>query len=355
MPPLSLALADTILARYPDADQIPWKPWCYMQGYILAGLEKLAARTGDARYWDYILAWADRHARPDGTVAGFKGDSLDDIMPGTMLAAAYQKTGEARYRRAAETVYASMADYPRNADGGYWHGRKLPHEMWIDGVFMGGMFLTRYAAATGNRAALDEAARQILLYAAVGRKGESGLFWHGYDESRSVFWADPATGLSPAVWSEGLGWYALILVETLDALPADHADRAALLAITRALAAGLARVQDAATGLWYQVVDEGARPDNWCDTSGSAMFIYMLRHGADRGYLDAATYGPVAARGYAGLLTKARVGAEGLVDIVDACDGVCVQKSYADYVNYPKKLNAKEAVGGVLWAATVMD
>jgi unsaturated rhamnogalacturonyl hydrolase len=63
----------------------------------------------------------------------------------------------------------------------------------------------------------------------------------------------------------------------------------------------------------------------------------------------------VAARGYAGLLTKARVGAEGLVDIVDACDGVCVQKSYADYVTYPKKLNAKEAVGGVLWAATVMD
>jgi rhamnogalacturonyl hydrolase YesR len=352
---LSLALAETILTRYPDPDQIPWRAWCYMQGYILAGLEKLATTTDEQRYWDYILRFADAHAQPDVAVRGFKGNSLDDIMAGATLAAAYAHTGAERYRRAAATVRAAFGDYPRNSDGGFWHGRELPHEMWIDGVFMGGMFLSRYGAATGDRASLDEAAQQILILAARCRKGTSGLFYHAWDEARRAPWADAQTGLSPEVWSEGLGWYALILVETLPLLPVDHPDRAAILAILRELAEGLRRVQDARSGLWYQVVDKGERPDNWCDTSGSAMFVYMLRRGCDLGYLDEATYAPVAARGYAGVLSKARPNAEGLIDIYDACDGVCVQKSYADYVHYPRKVNAKEAVGGVLWAATVME
>jgi rhamnogalacturonyl hydrolase YesR len=45
--------------------------------------------------------------------------------------------------------------------------------------------------------------------------------------SRSAGWADPATGLSPEVWSEGLGWYALILVECLVLLPPAHRNRVA--------------------------------------------------------------------------------------------------------------------------------
>jgi len=54
-------------------------------------------------------------------------------------------------------------------------------------------------------------------------------------------------------------------------------------------------------------------------------------------------------------MTKAISRDDGLVDIYDACDGVCVQKSYADYVHYPKVVNTKEAVGSVLWAATIME
>jgi unsaturated rhamnogalacturonyl hydrolase len=43
------------------------------------------------------------------------------------------------------------------------------------------------------------------------------------------------------------------------------------------------------------------------------------------------------------------------VDIYDACDGVCVQTSYDVYINYPKSINAKEAVGGILWATTIVE
>jgi unsaturated rhamnogalacturonyl hydrolase len=157
------------------------------------------------------------------------------------------------------------------------------------------------------------------------------------------------------VWSEGLGWYALIVAETLELLPREHPAWPRVLEIAQRLAAGLRQTQDHQAGLWYQVVDKGDRDDNWHDTSGSAMFVYFLQRMIDLGYLDAEQYRPSVERGYAGIVGKMAIGSGGLVDIYDACDGVCVQRSYADYVYYPRRINAKEALGSVLWAATIVE
>lgn len=356
MKPVSIALAETLLSRYPDPDKIPWKVWCYVQGYFLTGFEKLYGYTCDRRYLDYIKQFVDQHVTAEGDVRGFTGESLDDIMAGITFVIMYEQTGEEKYRKAADKVRAAFDDYPRNSDGGFWHSRTLPHEMWIDGVFMGMMFLTRYGAVIGDRDyCFSEAAKQITVLANRCRKGDSGLFLHAYDEAKRVVWADPVTGLSPEVWSEGLGWYALILVETLHLMPLDHPDRAQVMAILQELVEGLSKVQDAKTGLWYQVVDKGERADNWHDTSGSAMFVYAIQRAADLGYVSAEKYAPVARNGYEGILTKAITGKDGGIDILDACDGVCVQKSYEDYINYPRVVNAKEAVGGFLWATTIVE
>jgi rhamnogalacturonyl hydrolase YesR len=353
---LSIALADTIMARHPDPVTIPYKRWCYVHGYVLAGFQMLHRWTGDPRYFDYIKKYVDEQVTADGEVPAFTGESLDDMMAGTAIVTVYQKTGEERYLKAARKIRESFNDYPSNSDGGFWHGRALPHEMWIDGVFMGQMFLTRYATAIGDAAfCFDEAVRQITVLADRCRKGATGLFYHGWDEARHAAWADPTTGLSPEVWSEGLGWYALILAETAALIPAGHAGRGAVISILRELVEGLAKVQDPATGLWYQVVDKGEKPDNWHDTSGSAMFVYAIQRAIELGCVSPALYGPVAQKGYRGIVSKATIGKDGRVDIRDACDGVCVQVSYDAYVNYQKVLNAKEAVGSVLWAAAIME
>ncbi len=311
---------------------------------------------GDPRYLDYIRQYADAHVGENGEIPEFTGESLDDMMAGTAIVAAFQKTGEARYRRAAERIRNAFNDYPRNSDGGFWHGRALPHEMWIDGSFMGQMFLTRYGTVIGDRAAcFDEAVLQIGIMAARLAKGASGLYLHGYDEARTAAWADRVTGLSSDVWSEGLGWYALVLVETLALIDPQHPGRPRVEGILRGLVEGLAGAQDPRTGLWYQVVDKGERADNWHDTSGSAMFVYAIQRAIELGCVSADRCRPVAEKGYAGICAKAVPGADGFLDIRDACDGVCVQNSYEDYVNCKRVLNAREAVGSVLWAAVIME
>ena len=353
---MSVALADSILTRFPNPDHIPYRSWCYVQGYVLAGFEKLWAYTGDPRYFEYIQKFVDQHVTANGDLRDFTGESLDDMMAGTMVVAVYEHTADLKYRLAAAKIRQAFEDYPCNSDGGFWHARSLPHEMWIDGVFMGQMFLTRYGAVIGDRDyCFDEATRQILILASHCRKGDTGLFLHAYDESRNAAWTDPATGLSPEVWSEGLGWYALVLVESLMVLPLDHPSRPQVVKILLTLVEGLRKTQDANTGLWYQIVDKGDRPDNWHDTSGSAMFLYIIQRAIDLGFVGAEKYGSVIERGYQGLISKAAVNMDGLVDIYDACDGVCVQPSYADYINYPKSINAKEAVGSFLWATVAIE
>jgi unsaturated rhamnogalacturonyl hydrolase len=125
----SIALADSILSRYPGPDDIPYRRWCYVQGYVLCGLEKLYQFTADPRYWDYIQRFVDQHVTAEGGIHDFTGESLDDIMAGTAIVAAYEQTGREKYRLAADRVREAFADYPRNAHGGFWHARRLRHEM----------------------------------------------------------------------------------------------------------------------------------------------------------------------------------------------------------------------------------
>lgn len=353
---ISVALADTIMGRYPDPRSIPYREWCYVQGYILAGFEKLFESTREPRYFDYIAKFADSQVDAEGGVPAFTGESLDDMMAGTAIVAAYAGTGEERYRSAASRIRRAFDDYPRNSDGAFWHGKHLPHEAWIDGAFMGQVFLARYGAAIGEReSCFDEAVLQLGLAARRLEKGSSGLYLHAFDESRKASWADRETGLSPEVWSEGLGWYSLALAEILALIDPGHPGRKRLEGILRGLVDALSRAQDPVTGLWYQVVDKGGRPDNWHDSSGSAMFVYAIMRAGELGCADARTCRAVAERGYAGLRTKVKPGLDGLVDVHDACDGLGVQDGYEAYVGHPRVPNAREAVGSLLWASTIME
>lgn len=353
---MSEKLAQTIITRFPNPDQYPYKSWSYSQGFMLWGMIKLWEATEDKKYYDYVMEYSDFHVDEAGNIREFTGDSLDDIMAGSILIWSYSQTGINKFRLACEKIRSVFNSYPRTAEGGFWHARSLPDEIWVDGVFMGQMFLVKYGMYIADREyCFNEAAKQLMLIKKYCEKDGSGLLVHAWSQDKEVKWANPNTGRSPEVWSEGLGWYALILVETLDLFPDNHPQKDMLVTQLKYLLEGLKKCKNPKNGMWYQVVDKGERPDNWNDTSGSAMFVYTIRKAIQLGYANKETYGPIAAKGYEGILSKAKINSQGLIDIYDACDGLCVQNSYDNYVQYPKCTNAKEAVAALLWASCIMD
>lgn len=351
---MAVPLAESVMARYPDYRTAYYKDYSYVQGYMFEAMDRLAQQTGDAKYTHYMKRYIDCFTDGDGQYRGGALTNLDNFMTGSAFCTLYRRTGDERYRKAALQILQAVSSYP-SSDGQFWHGNKAPH-MWIDGVFMMQMFLIRCAQYVGEADyCLDTACRNVLA-AARHLQRQDGLLLHAWTtQPERTEWADQQTGLSPEVWSEGMGWYALVVPELLAVLPKQHAHYAQILDIYRQMARGLKQAQDSRTGGWYMVVDKGDHPLNFIDPSGTAMFVYSLQRGIDLGLLKAKEYADVARRGYECLRPFVRVNERGLLDVLGACDGVTIKKDFLSYVTLDKVPNAKEAVAGLLWAAVIME
>ena len=175
--------------------------------------------------------------------------------------------------------------HPRISNGGFWHKQIYPHQVWLDGLYMAGPFLAEYGKRFDEPSLFDEAALQLTTAWDDLIDEESGLLYHGWDESREQRWADPVTGRSPHFWSRSIGWYMMAMIDVLDFLPEDHHQRAEIIEQLNHIATAIEKYRDPVTGMWYQVTDLGEREGNYLESSGSIMFIYSWVKGAQKGYL----------------------------------------------------------------------
>jgi unsaturated rhamnogalacturonyl hydrolase len=298
--------------------------WSYEEGVLLDGMTAEWRITRDPAEFAYLKASVDKYILPDGTVRlNQKGTpfnaaahTLDDIEMARAVMAVYQATKEDRYAKAATFLHQRLADQPRTASGGYWHKQIYPNQMWLDGAFMAEPFRAEYAATFHQPADFDDIAKQFLLMDTHMRDPKTGLLRHGWDESRQMPWAEKTTGLSPQVWARAMGWYEMALVDTLDWFPRSHPQHAALVAALKRTIAAVARFQDPATGLWWQVMDRGADKGNYLEASASAMFCYAMAKGVRQGYLPAAPYKADARKAWHGIQTHfVRPAADGSVTL----------------------------------------
>jgi unsaturated rhamnogalacturonyl hydrolase len=185
--------------------------------------------------------------------------------------------------------------------------------------------------------------------------------YHAWDAARVQPWADSSTGLSRNFWARAMGWYVVAVVETLDHLPANHPDRAAIVLTLQQAADGLARVQDPLTGLWWDVLDAPNRAGNYLEASASAMFVYALAKGARLGYL-APHYRAIATRGFDGIVTNLVREASYGASLVNVCqvsglggnlrkDGSYRDGSFAYYISEPVVSDDYKGVGPMILAA----
>ncbi|MBU2329465.1 MAG: glycoside hydrolase family 88 protein [Alphaproteobacteria bacterium] len=256
--------------------------WCYEDGCIYRGLELLSASTGEARWMAHLHRLADRQIGPDGALLGYEPleYNIDHILSGRALFALHRDTGEDRYLLAADRLFSQLQTHPRLPAGNYWHKQRYPHQVWLDGLYMGLPFQIEYGQVTGKPGLIVDALQQFATALAL-TSAPGGLFVHGYDDARAQTWADPLTGKSQAVWARAVGWLAMALVDALALLPMDEGNATLRLRLACLLDAIIAR--QTGTGLWMQVLDAPDLEGNYEETSASAMFAYALLRGARLG------------------------------------------------------------------------
>jgi len=337
--------------------------WTYDHGLVLKGIERVWLNTGDKQYLDFIQRSIDHFVTDDGSIRTYSLDehNIDNILPGRSLLFLYKTTGQDKYRKAATLLREQLKTQPRTSEGGFWHKKIYPSQMWLDGLYMGEPFYAEYAATFNEPAAFDDIAKQFILMERHARDEKTGLLYHGWDESKQQRWANKETGQSPNFWARAMGWYAMALVDTLEYFPPKHNQRAELIAILNRVAQAVAKYQEPRSGLWYQMLDKGTAKGNYFESSASCMFVYALAKGVRNGYLPV-TYMQVARNGYRGILREfiktdagGRLNLEGTVSVGGLGGNPYRDGSYEYYLSEKVVTNDPKGIGALLLAATEME
>lgn len=369
--PLSVRMAESEIKRLPDATCLDGTNgklrWNYTTGLELNAILDLYARTGDERFWNYAYHYADTMINEKAAITSYRlsNYNIDHICPGTMLFSIYEKTGEARFKMAMDTLFAQLQTHPRTSDGGFWHKKVYPWQMWLDGLYMGEPFyaeyVSKYVPEAERQSFFDDVVHQFVTVGKHTFDPVSKVYRHGWDESREMFWCDKTTGQSEHCWGRGLGWYVMGMVDALEFLP-ETSDRQAVIDILQGIFNVLPDYADRQTGMWYQVLECPNREGNYLESTGSIMFIYGLLKAIKLGVVSD-KYEFVAKEWYRKFVTRfVKENEDGTISITDCCAGAGLGGStkrsgkFDYYVNETQIIeNDNKAVGPFIWASMMYE
>lgn len=69
--------------------------------------------------------------------------------------------------------------------------------MWLDGLYMAEPFYAMYAKMFNEEQSFNDIVNQFAYIQEHLRDEKTGLYFHGWDESKTQKWADPVKGRSP--------------------------------------------------------------------------------------------------------------------------------------------------------------
>ncbi|ASB48052.1 glycoside hydrolase family 88/105 protein [Alkalitalea saponilacus] len=358
-------MAQSDMKRNPEGWMIDFRQtpkWEYTHGLMMTALMELYKETGDEQYLEYIQGFADKFISPGGEILTYKltDYNIDRINPGKFMIELYQLTGDQKLLDAIELLREQMRHHPRTSEGGFWHKKVYPHQMWLDGLYMGAPFLAQYAHTFNEPELFADVAHQFYLVDKNMYDPAVGLYYHAWDERREQRWADPETGLSPGFWGRALGWYAMGIVDATAWFPKDHTGRQNLIRLVNRLAEGVVQYQNPETGLWSQVPNQPDREGNYEEATASAMLTYFLLKSVRLGYLDS-HYLEYAKRGYQGILDNLiREDEDGTISLESCCEVAGLggnpfrDGSFEYYISEPIRDNDPKGVGPFILASIEM-
>ena len=364
--PYSVRMADSEMKRNPESWMVDFSKklkWDYCNGLELQSIYMVWKQSADPKYFNYVKSYADTIIQSDGQITGYKLEdySTDKLNSGKILFDLYSKTKIEKYKKAMDLLRSQMKNHPRTSDGGFWHKKIYPNQMWLDGLYMASPFLAEYAYRFNDKKLFDEVVHQILTMAKHAFDPKTGLYYHGWDESKQQKWANPVTGLSPNFWSRSMGWYMMAMVDVLDYLPKNHPKRPEIIKILTNLSQSLEKYSDPKTGMWYQVTDKMNETGNYVESSGSAMFIYSWVKGAQKGYLPK-EFLDKGSKAYDKFVKQfIKENPDGTISVTDACSvaGLGGSPRYRDgsydyYISEPRRDNDPKAVSPFIMASVLL-
>jgi rhamnogalacturonyl hydrolase YesR len=203
--------------------------------------------------------------------------------------------------------------------------------MWIDDMFMITAVQSQAYRATGDKAYIDRAAREMVVYL-DSLQQPNGLFYHAPDV--------------PYFWGRGDGWMAAGMSELLRSLPKDNPHRARIMKGYKTMMASLLKYQ-APDGMWRQLIDD---PEAWPETSATGMFTFAMITGVKNGWLNAATYGPAARKAWLALVKYIDENA----DVREVCEGTNKKNDRQYYLDRGRITGDMHGQAPVLWCATAL-
>ena len=337
--------------------------WNYIDGCMITGILERYEITGEARFLDFADRFMSGFVEEDGRIRTYDPAeySLDNVNPAKNLFTLYDLTGKEKYRKALELVRSQLSTMPRTPEGNFWHKLIYPNQVWLDGIYMALPFYMEYEKRFDAQKDCEDICRQIANVEIRMRDPKTGLYYHGYDASRKMYWADPDTGCSPNFWLRAEGWFILGLVDVLEImkdLPM-QAESVHLQHMLLDLAKALSKYQDP-SGLWYQLIALPELAGNYLETSGTALISAALLKAVRLGFLPE-SFRAVGEKAFYGIvdhrLTK---NADGTPCVTGIClvGGLGGEQhrdgSTAYYLSEPVVQNDAKGVGPLLLAYTEM-
>ena len=334
--------------------------WNYIDGCMTTSLLEMYKTTGERKYLDFVISFVDYYVSEDGSILGYdpRKYSTDDVSESRILFDLYKYTGNEKYRKAIELAHSQILTHPRTKEGNFWHKAIYHDQVWLDGLYMMQVFYTRYQSQYGGKDYGDiikqfENVRQIMF------DEEKRLYYHGYDSSRTLFWADKITGLSSNFWLRSIGWFLVALADVWDYMDGDESGREKIAAIFKEAIDGILIYQDKDSKLFWQVPNYPDREGNYLETSGSAMVSYALLKGSRLGILPS-SYSEIGLDVFNGIVREKMSEENGDLNLKGIClvaglgpeNNTRRDGSYKYYISEPVVENDAKGVGPFIMAYT---
>ena len=309
--------------------------WTWMKASLVYTMVKQYDNISDENqkkiYLDFVKTAMDK------TYKQANGKVPNAVASGLGMAFLYRVTKDIKYKKACDKIYTDYLKIKRTKDGAVSH---LPahRELWDDTVFMIGQFLMELYKATGDEKYIDELFKQISLHREKLQDSTTGLWVHGWDSDykghfsfgSQLNWANKTTGKSAEIWGRGNGWVVVTMADLLQTMPKSNPNWNKLADYLKEMIINLPQLQDKATGHWFQLTARPDEPENYIESSSTAMFSYGISKAIQLGLVTDAAYKNSIDLVYHGLRKYSIIQIdEKYITTKNVCKGTCIgDKAY---------------------------